>query len=130
GARRSLLTKTERPQGAAVLFSGVALQVPGSESGIFQAVGLLEVNSLGVGFEQTVQAESLVDLIQMVHEVIIADYPSEVGAAPANQAVVRTEAKGQAGGAHERIRRIQDVCQHSGAPPGIEADTVGGISPF
>jgi len=55
---------------------------------VFQAVGMLAVDRDRVRFKQAGQAEGLVDLIEVVHPVVIADYLAHARAAAANQAVV------------------------------------------
>ena len=90
---------------------------------------LLE-NRFWISFEEAVQAQRLIHFIQMVHEVIIPDNLAKPAAAAAYQTVVLAEAEGEAGGAQQRVGRIQNVGQNTGATPGVEADTICRVGAF
>ena len=64
------------------------------EPGVLQAVGMLAVDGDRVGLEQAGQPQGLVDLVEMVHPVVVADHLAHAGAATAHQAIVGFAAEG------------------------------------
>ena len=91
---------------------------------------MLPKHGFGVGFKKAVQAQRLVDFIQVVHEVVIPDDLAEVIAATSYQAVILAEPKSQAGGAEQGVGWVQNVGENAGATPGVEANAVGGVRAF
>jgi hypothetical protein len=61
------------------------------ESGVFEPVGVLLVYRLGVCLKQAVQAQKLINFVQVVHEVVVSNYLAEVIAATAYESIILAE---------------------------------------
>ncbi len=96
-----------------------------SEAIVLEAVGLGPEHRLGVGGEERRQAEELIDLVEVVHVVVVAQHRAEVGAALADETVVVLLVD-ERGDAERPVTDVEDVGERAGAAPGVVANPVGG----
>ncbi len=91
---------------------------------------MLAVDGHRIGLEQAGQAQGLVDLVEVVHPVVVADHLAHARTAAADQTVVGFAAEGQRAGAHQQVAGVKQVGQRAGAAPGVVAHAVHAVGAF
>lgn len=79
--------------------------------------------ALGVGPEQVDQPKGLIDLVEVIEPIVVADDLAEVSAAGPDQAVVVVGVDQPSEG-KQRVGQIEDVGQHPRARPRVVANAV------